>query len=259
MLRFMVRGFRRMVALRNLVSTKTGEGPVTIERKDQQCLVTVTANVAERDLGSVAQDIQGRLNQIPRPAGYDLIIAGNFKEEQEAFRELVVSLLLVYMFLASQYDSLGDPLVVMLAVPLDTVGVLPTLFLTETALNLQSGIGCIMLVGIIVNNAILLVDQAGRLRREAMATCTAMAEAGRRRLRPVLMTTLTNILALLPLALGIGEGADAQAPLAWVVAGGLAASTVITLALVPGGAWAVSWGAAGGETAGTLRSGVLPE
>ncbi|MET0051171.1 MAG: efflux RND transporter permease subunit [Candidatus Thiodiazotropha sp.] len=225
------------VALRNLVETASGEGPVTIERKDQQRLVSVTANVAERDLGSVATDIQERIDAIARPIGYDLIISGNYEEQQKSFDELVVSLLLalllVYMVLASQYESFGDPLVVMLSVPLAAIGVVLTLFLTDTTLNLQSAIGCIMLGGIVVNNAILLVDQAGRLRREGMLTEQALVEAGRRRLRPVLMTTLTTILALLPLALGIGEGADAQAPLARAVVGGLTVSTLITLVLIP--------------------------
>jgi HAE1 family hydrophobic/amphiphilic exporter-1 len=225
------------VVLRNLVDTRAGSGPVTVERKDQQRLVTVTANVAGRDLGSVAADVQARLAEIPRPVGYDLIVAGNYEEQQKAFDELLVSLLLalllVYMVLASQYESLGDPLVVMLSVPVAAVGVLVTLFLTDTTLNLQSAIGCIMLAGIVVNNAILLVDQAGQLRRAGHGTHDALVEAGRRRLRPVLMTTLTTILALLPLALGIGEGADAQAPLARAVLGGLSASTLITLVLIP--------------------------
>ncbi len=226
-----------LVVLRNLVSVETGAGPVTIDRKDQQRLINVTANVAGRDLGSIAADVRERLTQIPRPTGYDLIIAGNFEEQQKAFDELLISLclalLLVYMVLASQYESLLDPLVVMLSVPLAAVGVLLTLFLTDTTLNLQSAIGCIMLGGIVVNNAILLVDQAGQLRGEGLETLAAVAEAGRRRLRPVLMTTFTTILALLPLALGIGEGADAQAPLARAVVGGLTTSTLITLVLVP--------------------------
>lgn len=226
-----------LVALRNLADTETGRGPTTIERKDQQRLVTVTANVSGRDLGSVAADVQAQLEQIPRPLGFDLQIAGNYEEQQEAFQELTVSLLLalllVYMVLASQYESLRDPLVVMLSVPLAAVGVIVTLFLTETTLNLQSAIGCIMLGGIVVNNAILLVDQTARLRRAGVDTHAALAEAGRRRLRPVLMTTATTILALLPLALGIGEGADAQAPLARAVLGGLTASTLITLVLIP--------------------------
>ncbi|MEJ2424069.1 MAG: efflux RND transporter permease subunit [Candidatus Thiodiazotropha sp.] len=225
------------VALRNLVETTTGKGPVTIERKDQQRLVKVTANVAQRDLGSVATEIQARIDAIARPIGYDLIISGNYEAQQKSFDELLVSLLLalllVYMVLASQYESFGDPLVVMLSVPLAATGVVLTLFLTDTTLNLQSAIGCIMLGGIVVNNAILLVDQAGRLRREGMLTEPALVEAGRRRLRPVLMTTLTTILALMPLALGIGEGADAQAPLARAVVGGLTVSTLVTLVLIP--------------------------
>ena len=230
-------GSGEQVSLRNLVSTEAGRGPLLIDRKDQQRMFTVQANVAGRDLGSVAREVQTLLNGIPRPMGYDLMVAGNFEEQQKAFRELAVSivlaLLLVYMVLACQYESLKDPLVVMFSVPLAAVGVLVTLFMTQTTLNVQSYIGCIMLGGIVVNNAVLLVDQAGQLVRTGMNTGEALVEAGRRRLRPILMTTLTTILGLLPLALGIGEGADAQAPLARAVVGGLAGSTLITLVLIP--------------------------
>jgi HAE1 family hydrophobic/amphiphilic exporter-1 len=225
------------VALRNVVMTEQSRGPVLIDRKDQQRHATVTANVSGRDLGSVAEDVQTILNRIPRPVGYDLIVAGNYEEQQKSFDELMISLvlalILVYMVLASQYESLRDPLVVMMSVPLAAVGVLVILFLTNTTLNLQSYIGCIMLGGIVVNNAILLVDQAGKLSQDKMSVREAVAEAGRRRLRPILMTTLTTILALLPLAFGIGEGADAQAPLARAVVGGLTGSTLITLVLIP--------------------------
>jgi len=225
------------VALRNLVDTESSRGPILIDRKDQQRLVQVEANVAGRDLGSVAREVQDRLDRIPRPVGYDLRVAGNFEEQQKAFRELVVSLvlavLLVYMVLACQYESFIDPLVVMASVPLAAIGVLVILFLTGTTLNLQSYIGCIMLGGIVVNNAILLVDQSGQLSRQGLAVREAVSEAGRRRLRPILMTTLTTILALVPLAFGVGEGADAQAPLARAVIGGLTGSTLITLVLIP--------------------------
>jgi HAE1 family hydrophobic/amphiphilic exporter-1 len=225
------------VALRNVVSTEPSRGPILIDRKDQQRRVTVQANVAGRDLGSVAADVQALLNQIPRPVGYDLTVAGKFEEQQKASRELVISLvlalILVYMVLACQYESLRDPLVVMFSVPLAAIGVLVTLFATQTTLNVQSYIGCIMLGGIVVNNAILLVDQAGRLISRGMPTGDALTEAGRRRLRPILMTTLTTILGLLPLALGFGEGSDAQAPLARAVVGGLTGSTLITLVLIP--------------------------
>ena len=225
------------VALRNIVTTESSRGPILIDRKDQQRLVTVQGYISGRDLGSVASDVQALLREIQRPEGYDLIVAGNYEEQQKAFNELVISLVLalifVYMVLACQYESLLNPLVVMVSVPLAAVGVLVMLFLTGTTLNLQSYIGCIMLGGIVVNNAILLVDQASRLREGGMSIRDAMAEAGRRRLRPILMTTLTTILALLPLAFAIGEGADAQAPLARAVVGGLAGATLITLVLIP--------------------------
>ncbi|MFC1848610.1 efflux RND transporter permease subunit [candidate division CSSED10-310 bacterium] len=225
------------VALRNMVTTEPGRGPILIERKDQQRLVTIEANVTGRDLGSVARDVQARLNQIARPIGYDLQVAGNFEEQQKAFHELLIALglalVLVYMVLACQYESLRNPLVVMFSVPVAAVGVLVVLFLTKTTLNVQSYIGCIMLGGIVVNNAILLVDQASQLNLRGLPIREALMEAGRRRLRPILMTTLTTILGLFPLALGIGEGADAQAPLARAVVGGLAGSTLITLVLIP--------------------------
>jgi len=225
------------VALRNLVTTEPGLGPIIIERKNQQRLVTVSANVAGRDLGSVAEDVDARLRQIPRPKGYEIRLTGAFEEQQSAFRELLMSLalavMLVYMVLASQYESLKDPLVVMLSVPLAAIGVISLLLSTGTTLNIQSYIGCIMVGGIVVNNAILLVDQANQLCFSGAGAREAVVEAGRRRLRPILMTTLTTIIGLLPLALGVGEGADAQAPLARAVVGGLLGSTPITLVLIP--------------------------
>ncbi|WP_346017117.1 efflux RND transporter permease subunit [Pseudenhygromyxa sp. WMMC2535] len=226
------------VALRSVVRVEQGRGPIVIERKDQRRLVRVKANVAGRDLGSVARDIEARLSELPRPEGYELRVAGSFEEQQEAFGELMISLVLalalVYMVLAAQFESLRDPLIVMLSVPVAAIGVLVILAATATTLNVQSFIGCIMLGGIVVNNAILIVDQARRLEEEeGLAAIDAAREAGRRRLRPILMTTLTTVLALLPLALGIGEGADAQAPMARAVLGGLAASTALTLLLIP--------------------------
>jgi HAE1 family hydrophobic/amphiphilic exporter-1 len=225
------------VALRSLVKVVHGRGPVLIDRKDQQRLIRVHANIAERDTGSVAADVQRRLSRIPRPQGYDLLLAGSYEEQTEAFDALgwglLLSVLLVYMVLACQYESLRSPLVVILSVPVAATGVLLTLWFTNTTLNVQSGIGCIMLGGIVVNNAILLVDQAGRLQAKGASISDAVSEAGRRRLRPILMTTATTILGLLPLALGVGEGAEVQAPLARAVIGGLVASTLITLLLIP--------------------------
>ncbi len=226
-----------LVALRNVVENEPGRAPTEIQRRDQQRLVTVTANAAGRPMGDVAADVMDALHAIPRPSGYTFRLAGTYEEQQNAAREfalaLALSLLLVFMVLACQYESLRDPLIVMLSAPMAAIGVILTLLLTDTTMNLQSGIGCIMLAGIAVNNAILLVDQAGRLLAEGWSVADAVVEAGRRRLRPILMTTLTTALGLLPLALGIGEGADAQAPLARAVIGGLLGSTVITLLLTP--------------------------
>jgi HAE1 family hydrophobic/amphiphilic exporter-1 len=165
-------------------------------------------------------------------------VTGDWEEQQEAFRELLFNLILafalVYMVMACLYESLVDPLVVMVSVPLAGVGVIGALLATGTTFNLQSFIGCIMLVGIVVNNAILIVDQAAQLRRDAgMSVRQAIRTAGHQRLRPILMTSLTTILALVPLALGIGEGSEAHAPLARAVIGGLTSSTFITLLLIP--------------------------
>jgi HAE1 family hydrophobic/amphiphilic exporter-1 len=138
------------------------------------------------------------------------------------------------MVMACQFESLKDPLVVMFSVPLAAIGVIPTLFLTNTTFNMQSFIGCIMLAGIVVNNAILLVDQANRLQRDqGMSPLEAARESGIRRLRPILMTALTTCLGLLPLALALGDGGEAQAPMARAVIGGLASSTLITLVFIP--------------------------
>lgn len=225
------------VVLRNLVTIERGRGPLEIDRKDQQRLATVRANVSGRDLGSVVADVQERLRTIPVPRQYDIQIAGDYEEQQEAFRELLISFILafalVYMVMACLYESLLDPLIVMASVPFALIGVVLILLITGTTFNLQTFIGCIMLLGIVVNNAILIVDQAGQLRREGMTAARAIRIAGHQRLRPILMTSLTTILALVPLALGIGEGSEAQAPLARAVIGGLTSSTFITLILIP--------------------------
>lgn len=226
------------VVLRNVVSVGPRSGPVTIERKDQERIVTISADISERDMGSVISDIRGLLRGIPVPADFTIAFGGDYEEQQKSFRELLLScvlaLVLVYMVMACQYESLRDPFVVMFSVPLAAIGVILMLFLTGTTFNVQSFIGCIMLGGIVVNNAILLVDHTNLLRRKSsMAIRDAIEEAGRRRLRPILMTAMTTITALVPLALGLGEGGEAQAPMARAVIGGLLSSTLITLVFVP--------------------------
>lgn len=228
----------RAIALRNIVTIDEGLGPQEIERKDQQRMAMVYANISGRDLVSVAGDVQQVLREVPLPEGYDARLTGEYEDQQEAFSELgltmLMAVLLVYMIMASLYESLRDPLIVMFTVPLSIVGVLVMLWLTGTTLNMQSIIGVIMLVGIVVNNSILIVDQAGQLRMaHHLQVIDAVLEAGRRRLRPVLMTTLTTTCAMAPLALGVGEGAEAQAPMARALIGGLASSTLVTLFVIP--------------------------
>ena len=226
------------VMLRNVVSVQPRRGPVMIQRKDQERIVTVSANISGRDMGSIISDIREGLRTLPVPRGFIILFAGDYEEQQKAFRELflglILALMLVYMVMASLYESLRDPFVVMFSIPLAAIGVILILFLTNTTFNVQSYIGCIMLGGIVVNNAILLVDYTNLLRRrDKMPIREAIEEAGRRRLRPILITATTTIFALLPLALGLNEGGEAQAPMARAVIGGLLSSTLITLVIVP--------------------------
>jgi HAE1 family hydrophobic/amphiphilic exporter-1 len=226
------------VVLRNVVDTTPRSGPVMIERKDQERMITVTAEISGRDMGSVIEDIRERLHAVPVPAQFTIGFGGDYEEQQKSFRELlfscVLALVLVYMVMACQFESLRDPFVVMFSVPLAAIGVILMLFFSATTFNIQSFIGCIMLGGIVVNNAILLVDHTNLLRRrDGLAIREAIEEAGRRRLRPILMTATTTVTGLVPLALGLGEGGEAQAPMARAVIGGLLSSTLITLVFVP--------------------------
>ena len=225
------------VVLRNVLEVRPRTGPVFIERKDQERIVTVSANTAGRDLGSIVNDIKKGLQTIPVPKDFTVSFGADYEEQQKANRELLLSVILalvmVYMVMASLYESLLDPFVVMFSVPLAAIGVILMLFLTHTTFNVQSFIGCIMLGGIVVNNAILLVDHTNLLRTRGMPLFEAIEEAGRRRLRPILMTAATTMLALVPLAIGLGEGGEAQAPLARAVLGGLLSSTLITLVVIP--------------------------
>jgi HAE1 family hydrophobic/amphiphilic exporter-1 len=226
------------VMLRNVVNVQPRRGPVLIQRKDQERIITVSANISGRDMGSIISDIREKLKTIPVPRGFLILFSGDYEEQQKAFRELlfglILALMLVYMVMASLYESLRDPFVVMFSIPLAAIGVILILFLTNTTFNVQSYIGCIMLGGIVVNNAILLVDYTNLLRRrDKMPLREAIEEAGRRRLRPILMTATTTIFALIPLALGLQEGGEAQAPMARAVIGGLLSSTLITLVIIP--------------------------
>jgi HAE1 family hydrophobic/amphiphilic exporter-1 len=214
------------------------EGPVSIERLDQQRIVTVSGTLGDRDLGAVMRELDSRLRPVSKPEGYDFRYGGEYEEQQEAFRELTVAailaLMLVYMVMAAQFESLRDPFIILFSIPLAAIGVIATLVLTHTTFNMQAFLGVIMLVGIVVNNAIILIDYMNQLRREhGYKLHEAVVTAGTRRLRPVLMTTITTVLGLIPMAIGIGEGSELQAPMARVVIGGLMSSTLITLVVIP--------------------------
>ncbi len=226
------------VVLRNVVTVRPRRGPVLIERKDQERIIYVTANTGDRDMAAILSDIRKGLQTIPVPRNFNILFGGEYEEQQKSFRELfmsfVLALILVYMVMASLYESLRYPFVVMFSVPMAAVGVILMLLLTDTTFNIQSYIGCIMLGGIVVNNAILLVDHINLLRtRDGYPLMEAIEEAGRRRLRPILMTATTTILAMAPLAVGFGEGGETQAPMARAIIGGLLSSTVITLLVLP--------------------------
>lgn len=226
------------VSLRNVVNTQPRRGPMRIERRDRERVLTISAEIAGRDLASVIADIDEGLRSVPIPRDFTIGFTGDYEEQQKAFRELLVSIImaimLVYMIMAMLYESIRDPFIVMFSVPLAAIGVIFMLFLTRTTFNVQSYIGCIMLGGIVVNNAILLVDYTNLLRhRDKMELREAIVEAGQRRLRPILMTALTTIMAMIPLALELREGSEAQAPMARAVIGGLLSSSLITLVVIP--------------------------
>jgi hydrophobic/amphiphilic exporter-1 (mainly G- bacteria), HAE1 family len=229
----------RIIPLKNLVTFSSDEAPVTIARLDRQRVMFVTGSVEDRDLGGVVRDLRRQLSQIPTIPGFTLNVAGDWEDQQKSFTALLqgflLAIVLMYMVMASQFESLTDPLLILLTLPLAAIGVVAVLVLSETTLNVQSFIGLVMLAGIVVNNAIVLIDYMNQLRqREPTLSATEIAaRAASRRFRPIVMTTLTTVLAMFPIALGIGDGGELQAPMARVVIGGLVSSTLITLIAIP--------------------------
>ena len=227
-----------IVNVDTLARIERRSGPVMIDRKYLQRIVHVTANVApQADLGAASDAVQNLVNQLQPPDGFSATLGGQTAEQKKAFLGLafaaIMALLLVYMVLASQFKSLIDPLVIMFSVPLGVSGVFIALYLTGTKLSVNSFMGIIMMVGIVVSNGVLLVDFANVLRGRGKDLVDATIEAGRTRLRPILMTTIATVLGLIPMALGIGEGSETNLPLARAVIGGLIVSTFFTLFLVP--------------------------
>ncbi|MGI6488852.1 MAG: efflux RND transporter permease subunit [Syntrophothermaceae bacterium] len=226
------------IPLSQVASFELDRGPVSITRIHQERVAEITADLANRDVASATAEVQQRIDsELQLPPGYRVEYTGENKEMMESFRSLLLALLLavvlVYAVMAIQYESFFDPFVIMFSVPTCFIGGAAALVITGRTFSVVTFIGVIMLVGVAVSNAIVLVDYIKTLRRRGMERDQAIAEAGAVRIRPILMTALATILAMFPLALGLGEGGEVSAPLATVVIGGLAASTVITLVLVP--------------------------
>ena len=229
------------------------EGPAEIRRIGRQRAVVVSAEIEGIDLGRIARTIEDRLlRELRLPPEVVVEVVGQKKEMERSLQSLLAALalavFLVYVVMASQFESLLQPFVILFTIPLAAVGVIATLWLTGTPISVMAFIGMIVLAGIVVNNAIVLIDQVNRLRHDGLAIPAALVEGGRRRLRPILMTTMTTILALFPvtgiisriphpaaldLIFGTGEGAEIRAPLALTVIGGLLTSTLLTLVVIP--------------------------
>lgn len=227
-----------------------GIGPSEIKRLDQQRVALVTANIAGRSLDKITEDINRMISRIMSShqdikklavrqieKDFSVQLAGENQEMNESFASLrfalILSMLLVYMIMASEFESLWQPFIIMFTLPLSLIGVALVLFVTHTPISVVVILGVIMLGGIVVDNGIVLIDKINALRLEGRDIVTAITEAGRNRLRPIMMTSFTTVLGLLPLALGIGEGAELQAPMALTVMGGLTIATLLTLFVIP--------------------------
>lgn len=227
----------RPVTLSAVADVRIENGPAEIRRSGQERVAIVTANLAAGDLGLAAQRIESILAEAPRPAGIVPRLAGQNKEMADSFASLqfalILAVFLVYLVMASQFESLLHPFVILFSIPMAAVGAILALWITGTTVSIVVFIGLIMLAGIVVNNAIILIDKINQLRATGMEKVAATIEAGSNRLRPILMTTLTTVLGLLPLAIGLGEGAEMRAPMAITVIGGLIVSTMLTLLVIP--------------------------
>lgn len=225
------------IPLRQIASITQGEGPVKITREDQGRKVSVTANIVGRDAGGVNRDIQRRLSGILLPTGYFIEFGGEYKQMRETFitlgGALALAILLVYMVMASQFESLSHPFTIMFTMPLSLIGVVLAFLITGKTISLPSFMGLIMLSGIVVNNGIVLVDYVNQLRSRGMEMYEALIQAGVIRLRPILITAITTMLGMLPMAISTSEGAEMRAPMAITVIGGLFMGTILTLIIIP--------------------------
>jgi len=229
----------RPIFLKSVAEITITEGPTEIRRLGQRRAALVSGSLEGRDMGAVAADVRKALRQLAPtlPPTVTARLTGQEQELQQSFRSLALAMglaiFLVYLVMASQFESFLHPFVIIFSLPLGAIGVITALALTGNTINVVAIIGAVMLAGIVVNNAIVLVDAVNRRRREGRPVLDALVEAGRSRLRPILMTSATTIFGLLPMALGIGEAAELRAPLAITVIGGLTVATALTLFVIP--------------------------
>ena len=230
-------GAPRMVPLRQVARLAPSEGPTQINRKNLAREVTISANVYGAPPGSVGLEVQRRVQTIAVPPGYRFVTGGATRDMQDSFGYALQALLLavtfIYMILASQFRSFLQPVSIMASLPLSLIGVMLALLAWRSTLNMFSVIGFIMLMGLVTKNAILLIDFANQQRRAGVERTRALLAAAEIRLRPILMTTLAMVFGMLPLAISTGEGAEQRAPMAHAVIGGVIASTLLTLLVVP--------------------------
>jgi HAE1 family hydrophobic/amphiphilic exporter-1 len=226
----------RQVPLSNLATIEKGYGPVSIERERQERVVYVNARV-QGDVKGAVDAIKAEVDRIAIPSGFNIIYGGSWEDIQETIQDLalvgVLSIILVYLIMAALFESFFDPFIIMFTLPMSFIGVVWMHVVTGTSFNAMSGIGVVMLLGIVVNNGIILVDYTNLLRKRGFALLDAVKLAGRIRLRPILMTMLTTVLGLTPMALAFGSGSEMRAPMAKTVIGGLLVSTIFTLVLIP--------------------------
>ncbi len=230
-------GNPKMVALRQVADFVPTLGATQINRKDLTREVLVTANALGRPAGDLGKEIVAQLAKVPTQPGYRFVMGGSTKDIQEtmgyALSALLLAIIFIYLILASQFGSFLQPVAIMMSLPLSLIGVLLALLIARSTLNIFSIIGFVMLMGLVTKNAILLVDFTNQLRRGGQDRLHAILEAGRIRLRPILMTTFAMVFGMIPLALGIGEGSEQRAPMAHAVIGGIITSTLLTLVVVP--------------------------
>jgi HAE1 family hydrophobic/amphiphilic exporter-1 len=225
------------VPLSAVADVKLALGPAEVRRIGQERVAVISANLAQGDLGSAIERLHGIVNAVELPVGTTAFLSGQSEEMEDSFRSLqfvlLLAIFLVYLVMASQFESLMHPFVILLTIPLAVIGAVWALWLTGTTVNVVAYIGLIMLAGIVVNQSIVLIDAVNQARERGLAKHDAIVEAGRLRLRPILITKLTTVLGLLPMALGLGEGAEVRAPMAITVIGGVLLTTFLTLLVIP--------------------------